>query len=335
MSTFDPLNRIIPPDQALANKALEAALQQIKGIFNSNLAAMSTAVFDLESNVNLPLINALTQPLPQAVLDYWTQQFVAGTGPNGTLRLVDVIGAPTGWINTDALNSTTSIIETLTASGALNSLTNGTNGVYTVMENCLNGLYTSANEISPGPPPVVEYQVTIPPGLPGAGIYGAFLTPEQAQADAFTAAGGLNQALISAINAINSANPALTTQANANFVNMAAQLAREHTNQALATINYALLQPNYNYQSLVTNLAGYGLDIAEGGTAYYFASIANTNTIGGQAVISTMREARNRALLQGAGIITENNVSDITSVPIANTGPTQYTTAQATAQKVL
>ena len=335
MSTYDPLFKIIPPDQALANKALEAALQQIKGIFNSDLSALATAVFDLESDVNLPLINALTRPLPQAVLDYWTQQFVAGTGPSGTLRLVDVIGTPSGWIHTDALNSTTAIINTLVTQGALNSLTNGSNGVYTVMENCLNGLYTSANEINPGPPPLVEYQVTIPPGLPGAGIYGTFLTPEQAQADAFTASGGLNDALISAINSIKAANSALTTQANTNFTDMAAQLARENTNLALAQVNFALLQPNFNYQSLVTNLASYGLDVAEGGTAYYFASIANTNTIGGQAVVSTMREARNRSLLEAAGILTQNNVSDITAVPVANTGPTQYTTAQATAQKVV
>jgi len=331
VSTYDPLFKIIPPDQALANKALEAALQQVKGIFNSDLNALGSAMQDLASNVNLPLINALTQPLPQNVLDFWTQNFVEGTGYSGTLRLVDVIGSPTGWINTDALTSTTNIIDTLAASGALN----GVNNVYTVMENCLSGLYTSANEISPGPPPVVEYQVTIPPGLPGAGIYGTFLTPEQAQSDAFTAVGGLNQALISALNSMISANTKLTTQANANFTNMAAQLARENYNLSLANVNFALLQPNYNFTNLVTNLAQFGLDIAEGNTAYYFASIANTNTIGGQAVISTMREARNRVLLQGAGILTENNVSDVTAVPIADTGATQYTTAQATAQKVV
>lgn len=327
MSTYDPLRKIIPADQALANKALEAALQQIKGIFNSDLAAMAIAVLDLESNVNLPLINALARPLPQAVLDYWTQQFVAGTGPNGTLRLVDVIGTPTGWIHTDALDSTINIINTLATNGGLDSLTNGTNGVYTVMENCLDGLYTIAT--------ITDYAVVIPPGLPGAGTYGNYLTPEQAQAAAFTSPGGLNDALLSAINGIDAANGALTTQANINFIDMAAQLARENTNQAAANIDFALLQPNYNYQSLVTNLASYGLDIAQGGTAYYFASIANANTIGGQAVISTMREARNRVLLQSAGIVTQNNVSDITSVPVANTGPTQYTTAQATAQKVL
>lgn len=199
MSTYDPLYKIIPPDQALANKALEAALQQVKGIFNSDLNTLGSAVGDLASNINLDLINALTQPLPPAVLNFWQTQFVSGTGYSGTLRLVDIIGTPSGWIHTDAFNSTTDIILALTANGSLNVLTNGTNGVYTVMENCLNGLYTSANEISPGPPPVVEYQVTIPPGLPGAGIYGTFLTAEQAQADAFTATGGLNQALISAI----------------------------------------------------------------------------------------------------------------------------------------
>ena len=335
MSTYDPLRKIIPPDQALANKALEAALQQIKGIFNSNLTAFGTAVSGLESNVNLPLINALTQPLPQNVIDYWTQQFVRGTGPSSTLRLVDVIGSPTGWINTDALNSTTAIINTLVAAGALNSLTNGTNGVYTVMENCLNGVYTSAVEISPGPPPVYDYSVTIPPGLPGAGTYGGYLTAEDAQGAAFTSTGGLNQAMQSAVTTIIAANAALCGQANTNFNNMGAQLARENYNLALTSIDFALLLNNYNFQSLVTSLPQYALDIAEGGAAYYFASIANTNTIGGQAVISTMRETRNRALLQSAGIITENNVSDVTTIPIANTGPTQYTTAQATAQKVL
>jgi hypothetical protein len=338
MSTYDPLYKIIPPDQALANKALEAALQQIKGIFDSNLTALATATDSLESNVNLPLINALTRPLPQNVIDYWTKQFVRGTGPNSTLRLVDVIGSPTGWINIDALNSTNSIINSLAASGALNSLINGTNGVYTVMENCINGDYTETTEVpNPTPPPdtITLYNVVIPPGLPGAGTYGTFDTASAAQGDAFTAPGGLNQAMQSAVAAIIAANPELCGQANANFNSMAEQLARENYNLALTSINFALLISNYNYQNLMTNLPQYALDIAEGGTAYYFASIANTNTIGGQAVISTMRESRNRVLLQNAGIVTESNISDVTVVPIANTGPTQYTTAQATAQKVV
>jgi hypothetical protein len=251
------------------------------------------------------------------------------------LRLVDVIGSPTGWINTDALNSTTAIINTLVAAGALNSLTNGTNGVYTVMEKCLNGDYTEATELSPGPPPLYDYAVVIPFGLPGAGTYGGYPTPEQAQAAAFSSPGGLNQAMQSAVTTIIAANAALCGQANTNFNNMGAQLARENYNLSLTSIDFALLLNNYNFQSLVTSLPQYALDIAEGGAAYYFASIANTNTIGGQAVISTMRETRNRALLQSAGIITENNVSDVTTIPIANTGPTQYTTAQATAQKVV
>jgi hypothetical protein len=338
MSTYDPLRKIIPPDQALANKALEAALQQIKGIFNSNLTAFGTAVSGLESNVNLPLINALTQPLPQDVINWWTTQFVEGTGPNSTLRLVDVIGSPTGWINNDALNSTTDIINTLVTSGALNSLTNGTNGVYTVMENCLNGVYTETIEVpNPEPPPdnISYYTVVIPAGLPGAGTYGTFATAEEAQSDAFTAAGGLNQALQSAVATIIATNSALCTQANANFNAMAGQLARENYNLSLTLLNFATLVPNYDKTSLVTNLPQYALDIQEGGAAYYFASIANVNYIGGQAVISTMRETRNRGLLQGAGIITENSVTDVTVIPIANTGATQYTTAQATAQKVI
>ena len=335
MSTYDPLRKIIPSDQALANKALEAALQQIKGIFNSNLTALSTATAGLESNVGLDQINALTQPLPQDVITYWTQQYVQGTGPNSTLRLVDVIGSPTGWINTDALNSTNNIINALVASGALNSLTNGTTGVYTVMENCLNGVYTEATELSPGPPPVYDYTVTIPPGFPGAGIYSSGISAEDAQSLAFSSAGGLNQALQTAVAAIISANATLCGQANTNFNDMAEQLARENYNLALTNINFATLIANYDKTSLVTNLPQYALDIQEGGAAYYFASIANTNAIGGQAVISTMRESRNKVLLQNSGIIVESQVSNITAVPIADTGATQYTTAQATAQKVV
>ena len=60
MSTYSQLKKIIPSDQALANKAIEASLQQVKNIFDAALPILSIAIYNLESNKGLPLINALT-----------------------------------------------------------------------------------------------------------------------------------------------------------------------------------------------------------------------------------------------------------------------------------
>ena len=47
MSTYSQLRKIIPDDQALANKALQAALEQVKTIFKSSLPSLSGAVTPL------------------------------------------------------------------------------------------------------------------------------------------------------------------------------------------------------------------------------------------------------------------------------------------------
>ena len=44
MITLDRLQQIIPPDQALANKALSVALQQIAGISNNPLPTMAAVI---------------------------------------------------------------------------------------------------------------------------------------------------------------------------------------------------------------------------------------------------------------------------------------------------
>jgi len=60
-----------------------------------------------------------------------------------------------------------------------------------------------------------------------------------------------------------------------------------------------------------------------------------TNTQGGQAIISTMREARNQDRLSTAGITTDIIVSDELAEPQADLGTGQYTVAQAVSQKII
>ena len=64
MSTYSQLQTIIPADQALASKALQAGLEQVKNIFDTDLPSLANATSNLESNVGLDDINALANPLP-------------------------------------------------------------------------------------------------------------------------------------------------------------------------------------------------------------------------------------------------------------------------------
>jgi hypothetical protein len=331
MSTYNQLRQIIPADQALSNKALQAAFEQIKTIFDSSLPLVAGATVGLESNVGLNLINALTEPLPPNVIAYFTSTFATGTGEDGLFLLTDFIGTPTGQVHNEALANTTSILNAMTAAGAFSTLTDPTTGVYTVMATTISGAYTVCTEIDPGPPPVISCTTTIPGGLPGAGSYTAGSAAASIQL-AFT--NGLTPAMISAVNTIISNYTANVAQTTTNFDNMSAQIVNENTNLALAGVVQADLVVGQQPFSLVTGLPSDGRDTTEGGAAFVMQSLA-TNTQGGQAIISTMREARNQDRLSAAGIITDIIVSDELAEPQADLGTGQYTVAQATSQKII
>jgi hypothetical protein len=331
MSTYSQLRQIIPADQALSNKALQAAFEQIKTIFDSSLPLIAGATAELESNVGLNLINALTEPLPANVVTYFTSTFATGSSEDGLFLLTDFIGTPTGWIHTESLANTISILNAMTSAGAFSTLTDPTTGVYTVMATTASGAYTVCTEVDPGPPPVLSCTTTIPPGLPGAGTYTADSSSASIQL-AFT--DGLTPAMLSAVASIISSNSANVAQTTTNFNNMSIQIVNENTNLALAGVVLADLVVGMEPMGLVTSLASNGRDTTEGGAAYVMQSLA-TNTQGGQAMISTMREARNQDRLSSAGITTDIIVSDEVAEPQADLGTGQYTVTQATNQKII
>jgi len=324
MTTYNQLRRIIPPDQALANKGLQAGLEQVKNIFDTTLPTLAAATEGLESNTDLNSINSLTSPLPANVTAYYTQTLATGSGPDGLLLLTDVIGSITGFNISEPLASTTVILNTMTSEGDFVALTNGTTGVYTVMETTAAGTYTVDNEGT--------FVTTIPFGLPGAGTYSAN-TAGESIGNAFSQ--GLNPAMVSTVNSIVSANPLQVSETTASFNVICNQLLTEKINLARADIQFANLIPNNIPWSLVYNLASDGLDIVEGGTAYVLQSVANVATQGGQAIISTMREARNQVRLNSAGMQTDIIISDQYPEPEADLGTTQYTVAQAVNQKII
>ena len=327
MTTYNQLKKIIPADQALANKALQAGLEQIKNIFDATLPTLAGATVELESNVGLDAINALTQPLPANVITYFTTTLATGSGVDGLLLLTDVLGSITGVNISAPLANTTAILNSMTSEGDFDTLTNGTTGVYTVMEDTAAGDYTA---VDPSDPAI--FVTTIPFGLPGTGTYTAN-TSSASIANAFSS--GLNPAMVSTVDSIVSANPSQVAETTANFTVICNQLLTEQTNLALADVQFANLVPGIQPFGLVYSLANNGLDVVEGGTAFVLQSVANTATQGGQAIISTMREARNQELLNSAGMQTDILISDQYPEPVADLGTAQYTVSQAVSQKII
>ena len=326
MSTYDQLRKIIPADQALACKALQAGLEQIKTIFDTTLPVLANATVVMETTRGLPAIESLSQPLPANVIAFYTTQFYNGSGPNGTLFLTDLIGTPTGCVMNPSLSAVTSTLTDMTVQGDFASLTNPSTGVYTVMVATAAGNYTFDDGMG-------NFITTIPGGLPGAGSYGPANTAEATISDAFNS--GLNPAMLSVVGTITVANPTQVSATNSAFANICIQITTEDTNLTLANVDFANLVAGETPWSLVYNLNSDGLDTREGGSAYVLESLSNTATQGGQAIIGSMREARNQNRLNTAGLGTDITVSSESVEPQADLPTGIYTVSDAAAQKII
>jgi hypothetical protein len=343
MTTYSTLKKIIPPDQALANEALSRSLQQVKSIFDTDLPALAEAVSQLESNKDLDLINSLSEPLPPAISNYWGNTFATGTGPGNTITVNDVIGIAAGATVTTALPEVANIVTELSDIGALDPLTgnggtpgNTLNGAYTVMSYCLAGAYTSSSGVDPD----VVYTVTIP--TTDYFVGGSFSSSSESGAINSAFSGLLIPTTNNLIANIANTYPEQATQSNADTDAMANQLALNVTNSQLAGIDIGNVVSNIANANLIANsvstalglasrLHDIGLDITEGGSAQFFDATANLSNLTGQAVIASMREGRNIAVLNAVGIQLDTQLPDLNPDPsIANNiSNGQYTVAQA------
>jgi hypothetical protein len=94
--SYERLARIIPADQALACKAIQVGLQQIKNINNLVLPQLAAAFVDMQTTRDLPSISALEQAVPASVAAFYSSSYATGTGPDGTLVITDLLGAAVG-----------------------------------------------------------------------------------------------------------------------------------------------------------------------------------------------------------------------------------------------
>lgn len=304
--TYERLRLIIPPDQALANKAIQVSLQQIKNISTLSLAQLAAAFGNMQTTRDLPAISALQQAVPASVAAYYSSTYATGSGPNGTLVITDLLGAAVGIPFTSDLTNVTTTINSMTTSGILGTLT----VTYVRMKDTVDGVYSVGNT------------VVIPAG-PGAGTYG----------NVDSALSALIGDASNTVSGIQSSYPTQSANLNTNFTDMASSLSTENTNLSLASIDIPNLLTTGRgpIMSFVQSLPNYGLNTQKNGPSQFLETVADLNTQGGQAIVACLREGRNTAALNAVNVGVDTNIpaTPATVPPQANLIPSTYSDAEA------
>jgi len=292
MTALDKLSQIIPPDQALANKALATALQQITNISSLNLPRLANAVSNVQTNFGLPLVNAQKTAVDPAVANNISNKLGIGSGVNGTLTINDSMGIAAGIVVTSAFNNVVTLVNSMDLSNLAN--------IYTDMTATANGSYGPAA----GP-------ITIIAG-PAAGTYdniNAAFSGQEANANGGTGGTGLIPSVNSnVIPNIIAVYPGQITSINTNWNSMMTQLNHEKTVQKSASIDFANLTPDSNppIYSFVLSLPQYGQDTAANGAFQYLESVADLTDLTGQTLVAALRQGQSN--IATTGIATTSNV---------------------------
>jgi hypothetical protein len=281
---YERLKNIIPSDQALANKAFQASLQQLKGITESSLPALGTVCLNLKELNGLPLVQSLTQPVPNGVVSYIKAALADGSGPSGTLTMFDVIGSAAGFQVTAPLTNVVTSINS----------TNTTNvkQVYDVMTGVMNGQYNT-------------YGNTIPAIWSGIDTpYGNFIPNYN------VAVASLCDTANTQIAVYVTANPTKVTSINQNYFAFAQQQAKQINNLNRAGIQVAGIPGNVQSSvfSWAQNLQDYGTENEPGGPVDYLNYVVDATNITGQSIIAACREGDNMKNLEEIGINLTNTV---------------------------
>ena len=326
-SGCDELGKIIPPAQATANKAIQVSFQQINNIPTTTLPRLADAVLGNVDNpwdVTQPyLANAVVgygSPVPiyyRATDDvpagtdinntaYWTPTTLGGLSTMADLPLIQAQTTPVD-------SSVTAYISTTMATGT------GPNGTITTYD--VLGLALDSDDFAAQLATATAAINTMQGAGSLATLNTAYVNILSAVNDAgvITQIGNANSAI-----AALSANPGVTVLNTAwtyiaNLMNLSAKYTTE------AGIDYFLLQPGdkNSVYSFVQNLPYYGLLTASGDAAEFMENIADTTTLGGQAIVGVMREGRNNARLSAAGLYNTNQIPsnpEIAPIPVIDPG---------------
>jgi hypothetical protein len=329
-SGCDELGKIIPPADAVANKAIEVALKQINNIVTTTLPELAEAILGtidrdwdpaqeyLANDVvkvdsdAAPTFYRAKSPgctpgdfeVPPGVditdTNYWAETTLGGLS---TMKDLPLIQAQTTPVPTDVAQ----FFATEVATGT------GPCGVLTTSD--VLGLALDSNDFATR----LNTATTAITALQNAGSLAALNTAYTNMLVAAT-----DGAMITLIGDANTAIAALSaspfvTTLNTAWTYMAnlMNLSAKYTSQA--GVDYFLLQSGdtSSTKSFVQNLPYYGRLTAEGDAAQFLENLADIATLGGQAIIGTMREGRNQERLNASGLYNTTQIpSDAVVAPI-------------------
>lgn len=317
----DELGKIIPPADAVANKAIQLALQQINNIPNVPLPDLAEAVLGAVNNpwlvTNAYLPNDVVStgaPVPE----YYraTQEVPAGIDINNTTYWTPTtLGGLSTMSGLPLIQAQTTPVDSSVTDYFANTVATGTGPDGTITTYDVLGLALDADNFAAQ----LNTATTAVNALQTAG---SLATLNTAYTNILLAA---NDAAVitqiananAAISAL-SASPYVTTLNTAwvymaNLMNLSARYTTE------GGIDYFNLQSGdkNSVYGFVQNLPQYGLLTANGDAAEFLDNLANTAILGGQAIVGAMREGRNQARLDANGIYNTNQVpSDAEVAPI-------------------
>lgn len=308
----DELAKIIPPDQAVANKGIQAALGQITNITNTTLPELAQTVETLPrqpwiaSNEYLqndivadaPTVNGLAQLAPSTEYYRAQQDVPAGTDINNT-----AYWSPTvlPGINTvedlTSISALTSPLSTATISYIENSVATGTgpNGSITVCD--VLGTAIDYNDFATR----FNTATSTISAMQTAGtlttLNGYYVSMQSAANDAAMLV------LISQANteiaSIATSSPSNVGTLNTAWTYIANYLNQEKVYQTDAGVNYFALQSGEqnSVMSFAKSLEQYGVETECCGVFEFLSDIADTTVLGGQAIVGSLREGMNYAQL--------------------------------------
>ena len=310
-SGCDELGKIIPPAQAVANKAIQVSLQQINNIPNSTLPTFAEAVVGTVDNpwtftqeylantvvswgTPVPSFYRATVDVPAGVdinnTAYWSPTTLGGLNTMEGLPLIQAQTTPVD-------SSVTNYIANNLATGT------GPNGTITTYD--VLGLAIDSNNFAAQ----LNTATTAINALQTAGSLAALNTAYTNillavdDTDVQDQIDNANTAI--AALAASSYKTALNTAWTymANLMN----LSYKYTDQT--GVDYFNLQGDTNsIYSFSQNLPYYGLLTASGDAVEFLQNLANTTVLGGQAIVGAMREGRNNARLSTARMYNTNQV---------------------------
>lgn len=305
-SGCDELAKVIPPDQAVANRAIALGLQQLTGLPLTNLPALAQAVHGLAATDWNPettyLANETVNNGSPGLVVYRAQQDVpAGVDitdtnywlPTSLGGISTLSGLPL--LQNQATPLASSVNSYFTQSVATGS---GPNGTITTCD--VIGLAIDYDDFAAQ----LNTATTTINALQTAGSLTAL---NQAYTDIVSASN--NSQVVTYIGDANTAIAALSGDPNVTVLNtawvyMANLMNKSAQYLSQGTVDYFELPAGdkVSVMALVQNFAQYGSQNNACGPAEFLNSVADTATLTGQAIVGSLREANNSQRLTQAGL---------------------------------